>query len=265
MSVQRLKSSGLFQKRHGVSALEFIGATAALAGGMVLGSIYLGIDVKTAATRLLDRQAASTVIESSASVTPEAATPLTAPSAPPATRPAAEEEAADPPTHEETKAVARPAQAFDANLELTEEQRGDVTLTYWHALNKCMKAELKSRTAGVKAGGDWKLYDYLQARNEGHRVAAEAIDKLNNNGVDSHVLAYRDKALAWHQEGAELYARAKDLLTDAPTAQLSGPFAQSWQSAATQHQMEERLLEERRAAVQAYLDHQGKPSDRARP
>jgi hypothetical protein len=77
------------------------------------------------------------------------------------------------------------------------------------------------------------------------------------------VLAYGEKALAWHQEGAKLYARAKDLLTDAPTAQLSGPFAQSWQSAATQHQMEERLLEEKRSAVQSYLEHQAKPSDQS--
>jgi hypothetical protein len=74
------------------------------------------------------------------------------------------------------------------------------------------------------------------------------------------VLSYGEKVLAWHQDGAKLYARAKDLLTDAPTAQLSGPFAQSWQSAATQHQMEERLLAEKRAAVESYLAHQESPT-----
>jgi hypothetical protein len=45
------------------------------------------------------------------------------------------------------------------------------------------------------------------------------------------------------------------LLTDAPTAQLTGPFAQSWQSAATQHRMEERLLLEKRKAVESYIRH----------
>jgi hypothetical protein len=61
--------------------------------------------------------------------------------------------------------------------------------------------------------------------------------------------------LAWHRDGVTLFSRALDLLTDAPSAQLSGPFAQSWQSAATQHQMEERLLRDKHNAVQAYLDH----------
>jgi hypothetical protein len=52
-----------------------------------------------------------------------------------------------------------------------------------------------------------------------------------------------------------LFKRALDLLTDAPSAQLSGPFAQAWQSKATQHQMEERLLADKHQAVQSYLDH----------
>jgi hypothetical protein len=147
------------------------------------------------------------------------------------------------------------------SLELTEAQRREVTRAYWEALNGFMKAEVENRTAGVRANGDWALYDYLQARSEGHHAAADSISQLDANGVDSHVLAYGEKALAWHQEGAKLYARAKDLLTDAPTAQLSGPFAQSWQSAATQHQMEERLLAEKRAAVESYLDHQKPPAN----
>jgi hypothetical protein len=69
------------------------------------------------------------------------------------------------------------------------------------------------------------------------------------------VMAYAKKARAWHDDGAKLFGRAVDLLTDAPTAQLSGPFAQSWQSAATQHKMEARLLAEKHAAVKTYLSH----------
>jgi hypothetical protein len=60
--------------------------------------------------------------------------------------------------------------------------------------------------------------------------------------------------LSWQQAGARLYGRAVDLLTDAPTDQLTGPFAQSWQSAATQHRMEEKLVREKHFSVASYLD-----------
>jgi hypothetical protein len=252
--------------RPGVSALEFLGVLAALAGGVAIGSIYLGLDVKAAATRLLDRKAAPKAVESAAPVTTETAAPQAA-LATPATQiesiQSSNEETAETRAEDEPQAVTPSALPLINALELTEQQRREVTRTYWEALNRCMKKEVESRTVGVKASGSWELYDYLQARSEGHHVAATAIAELNNSGVDSHVLAYGEKALAWNQEGAKLYARAKDLLTDAPTAQLSGPFAQSWQSAATQHQMEERLLEEKRSAVQSYLEHQAKPSDQS--
>jgi ribosomal protein S16 len=119
-----------------------------------------------------------------------------------------------------------------------------------------MAAEVLHRTAGRKEADNWELYDYLSARSEGHRQAADALGQLSPSGVDAHVTAYADRAQTWHEEGAELYARAKELLTAAPTAQLGGPAAQSWQNAATQHQMEERLLAEKHQAVRTYLEHQ---------
>ena len=97
------------------------------------------------------------------------------------------------------------------------------------------------------------MFDYLTGRKDGHLKAAAAIAALDSRGVDDHVLAYAKKARAWHTDGAKLFGRAVDLLTDAPTAQLSGPFAQSWQSAATQHRMEARLLVEKHQAVDSYL------------
>jgi hypothetical protein len=146
-------------------------------------------------------------------------------------------------------------------LVLTPEEREKLTREYWAALNECMMAEFDHR--GVQPEGGLHLHTYLAHRREGHRTAAEAIDKLKLWGVDGHVVAYAKRVKAWHEEGAEMFARAKDLVTDAPTAQTSGPFAQQWQSAATQHQMEERLLAEKHAAVQSYLDHYQPPTELA--
>jgi hypothetical protein len=140
-------------------------------------------------------------------------------------------------------------------ITLTEQQRSELTQTYWEALNESMQAEVDSRSTNIDAGRNAGLYAYLAARSEGHEKAAKAIAELSPRGVDAHVTSYGAKALEWHREGAKLFARARDLLTDAPTAKLSGPFAQSWQSAATQHQMEEKLLGEKFRAVQLYLQH----------
>ncbi len=244
--------------RRGASALEFVGLFTALTGGLVLGSLYLGVDVKGAARRLLNQSAAS---KPAVAVTPPSNQTPTVPAvqapaavpAKPASEPAEVNADAEPAT------ASRSDSSLIASLELTDEQRRQLTRVYWDALNGYMKQEVEHRTHSVGTGGDLALYDLLQARSEGHDAAAKAISELETNGVDSRVLAYGEKALAWHQEGAKLYARAKDLLTDAPTAQLSGPFAQSWQSAATQHQMEERLLAEKREAVRSYLGHEGSP------
>jgi hypothetical protein len=138
---------------------------------------------------------------------------------------------------------------------ITPEQRHALTLAYFDALAACMRDEEQNRVPAIDADGNWQLFDYLNGRKEGHGKAADAIAALDPRGVDDHVLAYAKKTRAWHLDGAKLFGRAVDLLTDAPTAQLSGPFAQSWQSAATQHRMEARLLAEKQQAVQTYLNH----------
>jgi hypothetical protein len=240
--------------RCGASALEFVGLFTALTGGLVLGSLYLGVDVKGAARRLLNQSAAC---KPAVAVTPPANQTPTVPAVqtPAATPAKPASEPAEPNPEAGPDNASRPDSSVLGSLELTDEQRRQLTRVYWEAVNRYMKQEVEHRTHGTN--GDLALYNLLQARSEGHDAAARAISALETNGVDSRVLAYGEKALAWHQEGAKLYARAKDLLTDAPTAQLSGPFAQSWQSAATQHQMEERLLAEKREAVRSYLGHEG--------
>jgi hypothetical protein len=266
--------------RRGISFVEFLGCFIAVAGGVVIGSMYLGVDVQGTAITLLER---AEVIEKPA--TPGAApatappatslAPTTSQAAPPSPsdwslkRPVQTDAqaAAAQPAVESTTAPAAPAanppappvqESLTDAISFTPEQRAELTRAYWEALNERMKAEVAHRANRIAADGEWELYDYLTCRSDGHKTAAEAIDLLSLRGVDGHVTAYAKKVQAWHESGATLFARAKDLLTDAPTAQMSGPFAQSWQSAATQHQMEERLLKEKHQAVQAYLDHAGK-------
>jgi hypothetical protein len=209
--------------------MELFGCLVAIGGGIVIGAMYRGIDMKEAAVGAL--QYSQLAPASSDSV----ALPATARSQPAA------------------------ASAGDASvtlqptITLTLEQREQLTREYWDALNSIMATEAAHRAAQPETGP--LLHSYLAHRYEGHRRAADELAKLNRHGVDGHVAAYAIRVQAWHEEGAVMYAHAKNLVTDAPSAQVSGPFAEQWQSSSTQHQMEGRLLADKHVAVQSYLDH----------
>jgi hypothetical protein len=239
--------------RRGLSFLEFIGCLSALAGGAVLGSMYLGVDVKETTIALLER---AQVVASPAAPAPTPAAPVAPISADSTAAPAATAPLPSAPVLPQTAtpATSQPTAAIAA-ISLTPEERKTLTRAYWDALNECVRVEAELRQTREPAVGGAELHEYLARRSEGHRAAAETIDQLNLRGVDAHVAGYAESIQSWHEEGASLFTEAQELLTDAPTAQLSGPFVQGWQSAATQHQMEERLLEEKHRAVQSYLDH----------
>lgn len=251
--------------RRGGAMLEFFGCAVALSGGLLLGSMYLGVDVKEAAMKALQH---ADVI----------ATPTE-----PAVDPAAL--SVDLSGADKAALTVPPATTLSDSMAIPAELRRELTLAYWSAVDESMKNELAGRTAAdakssnlevfdyltlrnqkpikpvaaaplkSRRSKNWALYEYLTIRSKGHKAAAQEIEKLDVRGVDGHITSYAEKALDWHREGADLYSHALDLLTDAPSAQLSGPFAQAWQSKATQHQMEERLLADKHQAVQSYLDH----------
>jgi hypothetical protein len=258
MSIRFQSSVG----RHGLSFVEFIGCLAAVAGGLVLGSLYFGVDVKEAAVGALEYAQVMPTTNDAASNAVAPTTPVDASQAKPTTETAskaADGNSAAASSSTTVLPTAGPTSTEPAKAEaitVTPEQRAKLSREYWDALNAHMKTEADNRAN--QSDGAWEIHDYLSSRSAGHRTAAESIARLSLRGVDGHVSAFAKRVLAWHEEGAAMFSHAKDLVTDAPTAQLSGPFAQEWQSAVTQHQMEERLLAEKHAALQSYLDHAGR-------
>jgi len=125
------------------------------------------------------------------------------------------------------------------------------TRQYWLRLRQIMRRESKER----QEKGKGQLFEYLTARQQRHQNAADAIASLGQpRGIDEKALAYATQAFQWHRSGVELYQRAAQMLTFAPASKWSGPFAQSWQSAAIQHRMEEKLLLAKQLAISNYLD-----------
>lgn len=243
--------------RQGLSFVEFVGCLAALGGGVVLGTMYLGVDLKTVTLDAVER---SELIDLSQFG-------LNSQSADAEAQEADESLDENPPTTTNSPGEAKNQLSADESarpatvkvessideVQLTEEERA--TRAYWNALTTAMREEAAGRETAVRAIQDWQLFDYLSHRRKGHQKAAETLERLRADGVDEIVTSHAKQVYAWHLAGAKLFERAVELLTDGPNADFSGPFAQSWQSGSTQHRMEETLILDKHLGVVSYLDH----------
>ncbi|MEM9186612.1 MAG: hypothetical protein AAGB00_08980 [Planctomycetota bacterium] len=219
--------------RRGLSFLEFVACLAALGGGVALGSVYLGIDLPTAGEKLL---AESGLIDN---LPVEGQTEQVEPgeaAAPSEPRPAVEQRT-----------------AFGRPLPPTPEQISAATIEFWSELKRVIQEDVAARELLTAQPADTDVYAYLSARKELHQENAEGLGEIETDAVDPRVLAFGIQVRRWHEGGVEVYQNALSIMTDAPTAEVTGPFGQNWRSAATQHRMEENLLTNRRAAIEAYM------------
>ena len=252
----------------GISIVEFVGCLAALGGGVVLGSLYLGVDVKAMAVDLLEKadinvpvtlaseDAESSAPESGVADTTDADQDSTVTIGAETALSANEDsDAADDDSVEDSDPVA------EAPQPLSEEEKLAATKLCWKSLSQAIRQEAANRTKSITDASNWQLFDYLLHRKKGHAKAVENLEAIELRGVDQRLKAHVQQVLAWQRSGAELFERAAHLLTDAPAGKLSGPFAQSWQSASTQHRMEEKLLLDKHVAIASYLEHTQKGSD----
>jgi hypothetical protein len=252
------------RSRHGLSFVEFMGCLVAMIGGVLLGSLYLGIDVQKMAVGVLEQAqvvAPGYFTQVAAAPLGESTTGNPSPKDVPAhstgeisasnviskTAEAAPEAASE-------SEVTADSNKLTVESEPTSEERVTATRAYWDQLTAAMVAEVQGRLRGEGNPEEWELYDYMSQRKRGHEAALAEFEKLEPLGVDERLLDHGDQVIAWHKAGIKLFGHALSLLSDGPGAKLTGPFAQSWQSAATQLRMEESLVVDRHKAVANYLD-----------
>ncbi len=224
--------------RRGLSFLEFTGCLVAMIGGVMLGAMYLGLDLKHMASGVLVQ--AKVVDPSYFAVAEEVITDL------PSDSPDAQKAGSSSSETSVPQLNAKPAP--------TSAETRAATRAYWNKLTEYMAAEAQGRLREEGSPEEWHLYDYLAQRKRGHEQALETLATLNEVGVDEKLVAHGQQVTNWHQSGVKLFDHALSLLSDGPGAKLTGPFAQSWQSAATQLRMEENLVLDRHKAVANYLD-----------
>lgn len=253
--------------RQGLSFVEFVGCLTALGGGIAIGAVYLGLDVKTMAVGVLEKADIQVPAILAEDARPQpTANPQAAETVEP-TQPALETEAES----QVAEVEISPAETFEPlegeglveqevettapEQEYSWEEQQTATQTCWQALNACIHKEATKRNSTITDPQNWTLFDYLLNRKACHEEAVHELEAIEQGGVEPRLRAHLQQVLAWHRAGATLYERATLLLTDAPAGKLSGPFAQSWQSAATQHRMEEKLILSKHASVGSYLEH----------
>jgi hypothetical protein len=224
--------------RSGLSFVEFIGCMFALSSGLAMGSVYLGVDLKTMCVGILE-QAELVDPGFFGSVA------------------AADQIEEDPYlSHRRGGGQSTDDGAADEpDREWTYEEQKAATELYWQGLTASIRADVAHRKLDSRGAKKWRLFDYLSHRREGHENILHAIELLQRAGVDQNLLAHSDQVFDWHLTGADVYNEAVELLTDSPSEQLSGPLAEQWRNSATQHRMEEKLVREKHAAVTGYLNH----------
>lgn len=225
-----------------------------MGGGVVLGSLYLGMDIQKIAIGVLEQSqiVAPGYFERTAGApAAQGASPTSDSAAHDSAGASVAAVAA------KTDTAALPGQPSAESVPAKESsfaERSAATRSYWDQLTASMQAEARSRTDGARNPAEWELYDYLSQRLSGHKAVLEQLERLSTTGVDSRLLEHGEQVTNWHKSAIKLFKHALSLLSDGPGAKLTGPFAQSWQSAATQLRMEENLVIERHKGIANFLD-----------
>jgi hypothetical protein len=235
--------------RAGLTTLEFFGCVVAVVGGLWLGAIYLGVDMRHLAHRVLDE---AQLLDRM----------------PPEWRPA------DPDEHTMTRdqvvsmlrkelgslrteiVALRTAAAVVGDPELlteAETMAKQRTRDYWQRLSEIAQNEAVLQGDAETAFDEHNAAKVFAIKGRIGRFAANAVEAVPRDGVDPILVQFGEQLGAWYQEAAELYERAVHIWESPATNQARNQLNRDWRAAELHHRNEARLLNERAAAVRASL------------
>jgi hypothetical protein len=243
-----------YQRRVGVTVLEFVGCLMAVVGGACLGALYLGVDLKDVAyTALNESQLLDKV--------PAGWRP-TGPQDNPMTR-----EQRLNTFHEELgslrnqitalqtgKSVASASEASsaessedaDAKVQLPTKER---TLAYWKRLNEIALGEADLQQDAESAFNAANAAKVFAIKGRICRFAAKEVEAVPTQAVDDAALRFGRELGLWYDHGGELYERAVRLWETPIGPQARTQLNEEWQLADQHHRSEGRLVREKAAAV----------------
>ena len=242
----------LGNRRAGLSVLEFIGCVVAVVGGLWLGALYLGVDVRKTVYDTMDR---TNVLDK----------------VPPRWRPDDPHGTA---SREQTVAALREElgmlrseiaglssdtpPATDAlqqsHADHPAAANGDQrsTLAYWNQLNEIVLGEASLQQEADAAITDSRAARAFVLKSRVSQFASEAVATVPTNGVDPELLQFGQQLTDWYEQGNTLYKRAAQIW-QLPTASQRTNLTERWKPTQLQHRNEAKLLNKKAAALRSAL------------
>jgi hypothetical protein len=245
--------------RAGLSALEFVGCLMALVGGVWLGAIYLGVDVRHVVFGAL---AESDLMDK----------------VPENWRPADPKEANAPTPQELAESVQKELIAlrqeiaalrtsqYDGLAAASQEGGGQnaptvdtqqltklATLEYWSRLQIVVQNEIALQRDAESAATDGNATKVAALKGRISRLTASAIRALPIVHVDPVAVTLAKDIANWYEQGATLYDQAVAIWESSARSSGGGQLSKDWEQAQIQHRNEGRLLGDQVAAVRDSL------------
>jgi len=250
--------------RAGLSVLEFIGCLMALVGGVWLGAIYLGIDVRHAAyVALSDAELLDSVPENWRPVEPVSK------NAPNAAELAASvqnefatlrQEVVGLGTSQPTQSLATaPAEERQPATDALSETRllaKQASLEYWKRICDVVHSQAKLQIDAETAATAGNATKVAALKGRINRFAANAIRALPTANVDPAARKLGKELATWYENGSDLYDQAARVWQSPAPGQGATQATEQWEQAQLQHHNEGRLLEGRATAVRDSLTRQ---------
>jgi hypothetical protein len=239
-------------ERAGLTVLEFLGCVIAVVGGIWLGALYLGVDVRHVAhTALSEAELLDKVPPQWRPPGPEDKT-MTREQLIATLREELGVLRQDLSSLQSGGAVAAPSDSSPSGEAPVAGSRAalkDKTLAYWTRINEIALAEAALQRDAESAANSANAARVFAIKGRISRFAAKSVEALSNEGVETQVVQFGRQLRRWFEHGGELYERAVQIW-ESPTAnQGREQLNQDWRRSELHHRNEARLLHDKAVAV----------------
>ncbi len=244
-------------RRTGLSVLEFIGCLMALVGGVWLGAVYLGVDVRHVAyVALADSELLEKVPEKWRPIEPaseNAASPAELARSVQNELVALRHEVTALRTTHQTQP---PAQVSVSSTDATpdaDQLAKAASLEYWARLGDVVHSQATLQLDAESAATEGNATKVAALKGRISRFSASAIRALPNKNVDPAAVSLGKELAAWYENGAGLFDQAVQIWESPARGQAGQQVTQQWEQAQAQQRNEGQLLSDRVAAVRDSL------------
>jgi hypothetical protein len=253
-------TGGRRANRAALTVLEFVGCVIAVVGGIWLGALYLGVDVRHVAhTALAEADLLDKV--------------------PPEWRPPGPEDKAM--TREQLVATLREelgalrqelsalrtgSEASPTNMTMLPANPGDAaasrvaskqqTLAYWLRINEIALGEAALQQDAESAANGLNAARVFAIKGRISRFAAKSVEAIPSEGVDDLVMQFGRQLALWYDRGGELYERAVRIWETPTIGQNREQLNQDWRRTELQHRNEAVLLKDKAIVVRKAVSRQ---------